>query len=248
MQKICHNDKKCQCRWVSDSILQAVWTKTKTTNAFKAFWCLNLQGGYLYNFEACQGKGSKNEYADDFGLSPSVVIGLVKSLPKDNFSVFIDNYFSSVTLWKYLKQENIGCISTVKANISKDCPLPLKSKFKKQPKESYQGYQEQNSNVEMGIWNDNGAVTVGFHCKNIQPLSNTRRWSKEAKYYINVPRPAMTGCSNSSMGGTDHMDQSIASYCPLIRNRKWYWPLFLYSVEVSFYNSWLLYRSPEENC
>ena len=37
-------------------------------------WCLNLQVGHLYNFKLYQGKGSKNEYADDFGLRHSVVI------------------------------------------------------------------------------------------------------------------------------------------------------------------------------
>ena len=58
----------------------------------------------------------------------------------------------------------------------------------------------------------------------------------------------MIGYYNSSMGGADQMDQSIAFYLPFIRNCKWYWPLFLYSVEVSLYNSWLLYRSLEENC
>ena len=46
----------------------------------------------------------------------------------------------------------------------------------------------------------------------------------------------MIGCYNSSMGGTDQINQSIASYRPFIRNRKWYWPLFLYSVEVSLYS------------
>ena len=158
---------------------------------------LNLQGGYLYNSEVYQGKGSKNEYADDFGLGPTVVIGLVKSLPKGNFLVFIDNYFGSVPLRKYLKQENIGCTGTVTANMSQDCHLPPKSEFEKQPKGSYQGYQEQNSGVEMVIWNDNGTVTVGSNCESIQPLSNARRWSKEAKDYINVPRPVMIGCYNS---------------------------------------------------
>ena len=42
----------------------------------------------------------------------------------------------------YLKQKNIGCTGTVKANMFQDCPLPPKSEFKKQPKGSYQGYQE----------------------------------------------------------------------------------------------------------
>ena len=118
----------------------------------------------------------------------------------------------------YLKQKNIGFIGTVKTNMSQDCPLPPK----KQPKGSYQGYQEQNSGVEMVIWHDNGAVTVGSNCESIQPLSNARRWYKQAKDYINVPWPAMIECYNSSMGSTDQMDQSIASYCPSIRNRKSY--------------------------
>ena len=104
-----------------------------------------------------------------------------------------------------------------------NCPLPFKSKFKKQPNRSYQGYQEQDSGVEMVIWNDNGAVTI-------QPISNARRWSKQARDYINVPRPAMIGCYNSSMGGMDQMDQSVASCCLFIRNRKWYWLLLLFSV------------------
>ena len=52
----------------------------------------------------------------------------------------------------------------------------------------------------------------------------------------------MYGC----MGGTDQLDQSIAAYRPCIRNRKWYWPIFVYCVQVSLYNSWILYRQLEK--
>ena len=45
-------------------------------------WCLNLQGGYLYDFEVYQGKGSKNEFSDKF-----------KSLPLGQFCVYIDNHY-----------------------------------------------------------------------------------------------------------------------------------------------------------
>ena len=100
----------------------------------------------------------------------------------------------------------------------------------------------------MVIWNDNVAVTVISNCESIQPLFNAIRWSKEAKDYTNVPRPAMIVCYNSSIGGADQLNQSIASHRILIKNRKWFWPLLLYSIEVSLYNSWLLYRSLEENC
>ena len=66
----------------------------------------------------------------------------------------------------------------------------------------------------MVIWNENGAVTVGSN------YEIARRWSKEAKDYVNVPRPGVIGCYNYSVGVTDQKDQSIASYCPFIRNRK----------------------------
>ena len=89
-------------------------------------WYLNLQGGYLYNVEVYQSKGSTNKDADYFGLGSSVVIGLVKSLSKSNFSVF-----------KYLEQKNIGCTGKMKTNMSQDCSLPPKSEFKKHPKRSY---------------------------------------------------------------------------------------------------------------
>ena len=62
-----------------------------------------------------------------------------------------------------------------------DCPLPPKSEFKKQPKGSYQGYQEQNSGVEMVIWNDNGAVTVGFNCEGTHPFLMPKDGLKKQK-------------------------------------------------------------------
>ena len=73
--------------------------------------------------------------------------------------------------------------------------------------------------VEIVMWNNNGAIIVESNCESILPLLNARRWSKEAKDYVNLPRPSMIGACNAFMGGTDQMDQFIASYRP---NRKWY--------------------------
>ena len=40
---------------------------------------LESSGRVLCDFEVYQGKGSKNEFSDTFGLGPSVVLGLLKS-------------------------------------------------------------------------------------------------------------------------------------------------------------------------
>ena len=48
--------------------------------------------------------------------------------------------------------------------------------------------------------------------------------------------------------GTDQMDQAISTYQPLVNDRKLYWPLFLYCLQVSLYNWWLLYHIFEKDC
>ena len=58
--------------------------------------------------------------------------------------------------------------------------------------------------------------------------------------YITVPRPRAIAAYNSHMGGTDNMDQAISVYKPIIRIRKWYWPLFIYLFQVAQYNAWKL--------
>ena len=50
------------------------------------------------------------------------------------------------------------------------------------------------------------------------------------------------------MGEIDQIDQAISTYQSFFRNRKWYWPLFLYCLKVSLCNSWLLYCIFEKDC
>ena len=197
---------------------------------------MNLQGGYLYNFEVYQGKGSKNEFSDIFGLGPSVVLGLLKSLPPRQFCAYIDNYFNSIPLMKYLKQQGIGCAGTLRANMLQDCPLPSKAMLKKGKKGCYKGYINEESGVIAAMWKDNGPVTVGSNFEAIEQLGKARRWSKEDKDYTGVPRPAMIGSCNKAIGGTDPMDQAVFTYLPFVHNREWYWPFsciawrYLYTI------------------
>ena len=120
--------------------------------------------------------------------------------------------------------------------------------FKKEKKGCYKWYIDEESGVIVAIWNDNGPVTVGSNFETIKPLGTAKRWSKEDKDYICVPGPVMIGSYNKAMGGTDQMDQAISTYRPFVHNRKWYWPLFWYCLEVSLYNSWLIHHILEKDC
>lgn len=53
---------------------------------------------------------------------------------------------------------------------------------------------------------------------------------------------------NKGMGGVDVMDQNVAAYRTRMRQRKWWWPIFVYlkrykrdtSKDVSVSNAWIL--------
>ena len=44
------------------------------------------------------------------------------------------------------------------------------------------------------------------------------------------------------MKGVDKMDQFISTYKTHIRQRKWWWSIFVYFLDVSVVNAWLLSR------
>ena len=93
-----------------------------------------------------------------------------------------------------------------------DCPLPSKNGFTKKPKGSSAGYFNCSTWIELVLWNDNGAVTMGSNLESTKPVGFAICWSKDAKDYVNVPRLALIASYNKYMGGTNQMDQAILTY------------------------------------
>ena len=44
------------------------------------------------------------------------------------------------------------------------------------------------------------------------------------------------------MGGVDRMDQNIGAHMINIRNKKWWWPLFRFCVDLAVKNAFQLYH------
>ena len=47
-------------------------------------------------------------------------------------------------------------------------------------------------------------------------------------------------CYNKTMGGVDRMDQNIGTYMINIRNKKWWWPIFPFGVDLAVNNAFQL--------
>ena len=74
----------------------------------------------------------------------------------------------------------------------------------------------------------------------------TTRWDKTAKKHINVDMPHSISVYNEFMGGVDLFDQTVASYRIRIRSKKWWWPIFAWSVNTQMVCAWRLYKQKND--
>ena len=90
-------------------------------------------------------------------------------------------------------------------------------------------------------WNDNSVVTIGTNYDCVA-MHSAGRWSGGKKSKIQVSQPKVFHSYNKHMGGVDQMDQYVATYRTRMRQKKWWWPIFSYFLDVTVVNAWLLFR------
>ena len=87
-------------------------------------WCLcDSKTGYTYRFALYRGK--QGEIRSDKGLAYDVVTELVQGLENQGYCLYTDNFYSSPTLFKYLKTKGFEACGTVDTS-RRDFPPSLK--------------------------------------------------------------------------------------------------------------------------
>ena len=103
-----------------------------------------------------------------------------------------------------------------------------------------------NRTNEEGIcltaWRDNRTVVVASTCKGKDPVHSVSRFSRKERKRIALPCPDAIHHYNATMGGVDLSDANVARCRSTIRGKKWYFPLFLYMLDLSVANAWILFR------
>ena len=59
---------------------------------------------------------------------------------------------------------------------------------------------------------------------------------------VEIDQPNAISFYNKTMGGVDRMDQNIGAYMTIIRNKKWWWPLFRFCVDLAVNNAFQFYH------
>lgn len=216
-------------------------------------WSFNTPSGYLINFEIYQGRNPRSNrlYEEIFGKAAAPLVQMIEDLGEKRnyrYNFYFDNLFCGMNLLYTLKNNGYGATGTIRDNrIPKESVLEDKKQFSKRARGAICSALEKTCGIIYVRWMDNSVVTIASTCYGVSPTRLVERFSREEKRNILVPRPNIVTQYNHYMGGTDLMDSNVSSYRIGIRAKKWYWPIFTYTVDVTIQNAWTLYRKTGRN-
>lgn len=116
--------------------------------------------------------------------------------------------------------------------------LMSSAELKKKPRGSFD--HRSDGTVYVAKWNDNAIVGMASNCLTHEPIQNATRRVKGASNTV-VQQPYVVKQYNDFMGGVDLFDRLLSSYRPMIRGKKWWWPLFLNVINAAVVAAWRLH-------
>lgn len=176
-----------------------------------------------HDFELYQGKGTgvSNDHSH-LGLGGSVVMRLMEALPHGlNMRCYMDNYFSSVPLFRELKLLGILASGTIRANRILGCELKSEKELKKGGRGSYDFKIVEEEHMVIVRWHDNGPVNMISTVVGLGSITKVKRWSKAAKEHVDINCPQVIAEYNRFMGGVDKLDFLMSLYPLHTKTKKW---------------------------
>ena len=193
---------------------------------------------------SCQPYAGAKTHIPDQGLGqgPNVVLGLAEQhglLPGTKLSA--DNLFNNFDLCDHMSERELGLVGTLRQNRVVGVPLPNK---KEAAKNMARGDMETiySDNICCTVWRDSQPVVIVSNFTGPDPVGTCKRFAGAGKGYANIPCPKMIQDYNGSMGGVDLLNQTVKNYAITPRQRKWYWPIWTWFLNVQMVQAWRLYR------
>ncbi|XP_023725727.1 piggyBac transposable element-derived protein 4 [Cryptotermes secundus] len=202
----------------------------------KTFELCESSSGYVWSFLVYTGQGMEltNQYVTaEKNKTTAIVVTLLENLLGRGYTVWMDNFYNSPDLARFLKSKNTDCVGTLHTNRKNVPPLVKNKKLEKG-----EHCAQHSGDVAVLAWQDKRRVTmISTYHKNDMRVVVNRANKPEIK-------PVVVCDYNRNMLGVDLKDQMLQPYL-LERKKgtKWYLKLFKRLLNVAIHNSMVIYRS-----
>ena len=220
------------------------YIRDKPTKYGIKLWVLaDSSNGYTVDFNVYIGKAVGHEVSEN-GLGYDVVMRLIQPFLDQGYHLFVDNFYTSVTLFKDLFARGVPATGTIRET-RRDFPPGLKNS-----KEWAKGLNRGDIRWERDPpclslqWVDNKVVSLLTTIDNANDLVHVTRKTKSAGVWSTkeVPQPQAISTYNKYMNGVDRSDQILATNNVLRKCMKWWKTLFFHLIDIAVVNSFILFK------
>ncbi|CAG4958413.1 unnamed protein product [Colias eurytheme] len=203
----------------------------------KTFELCESVTGYLWSFIVYTGKQSSADLEQTHGVCTTVVKKLMAPLLGKGYRLFMDNWYNSPLLARFLKRNGTDLIGTLTPS-RRDVPVLIN----KAPLKRGEIIARHSGDVSVLSWQDKKRITMISTCHGSYtalPRVPSKHTSRPVPF-----KPQVVLDYNKFMGGVDLKDQMLEPYL-LERKRcqKWHMKLFKRLLNVSILNSRILLQS-----
>ena len=201
-------------------------------------WSLCTSDGAGMKFEPYCGKHTAIRDIQ-LGQGPNVVMDLVtKAELVTGSEVFFDNLFTSFPLLEKLSEAKIAGTGTMRVNRLKKVPIKQKKDLSKKSVPRGELHTVYRADQVLVGWKDNKAVYVSSNKFGGAATGTCKRFNRTERKFVDIPCPDVVVAYNGGMGGVDLLDNMVARHRIQLRKKKWWFPIYSWSLNVCSVNAW----------